>query len=163
MESISLRKCLNLAVVTEQVGARFYDRMARRFADNPDVGPVFAQLSRDEAAHEAQFKILLEEAPEEEVPGDFETRMVLRATAISEFFSQDAFRAFDNIESPRDALAKALSLEKSTLFYYLSLREAIGAQPQLDELIQAERGHVATLMKVILTGADFRGLADQWT
>ena len=162
MESISLRKCLNLAVVTEQVGAKFYDKMAKRFADNPEVGPVFAQLSKDEEAHEAQFKALLEKAPDEELGGDFETQMVLRATAISEFFRQDALKVFDNIETPRDALVKALALEKSTLFYYLSMRDALGAQPELDALIKAEKAHVAALMKVILSDAEFRGLADQW-
>ncbi len=163
METITLRKCLDLAVVTEQIGARFYDRMAKRFADNPEVGPVFAQLSRDEVAHEAQFKALVAKAPEEELPGDFESHMVLRATAISEFFRQDALKDLEQIDSPKDALLKALALEKSTLFYYLSLREAIGEHAELDELIKAEKGHVATLMKVIFTGAEFRGLADPWS
>ncbi len=162
MESITLRKCLSLAVVTEQVGAKFYDRMAKRFAGNPAVGSVFAQLSKDEEAHEAQFKALLEKAPEEELPGDFETQMVLRATAVSEFFRQDALKTFDDVQTPRDALLKALALEKSTLFYYLSLRDAIGAQAELDALIKAEKAHVAALMKVILSDAEFRGLADPW-
>ncbi len=162
MESMSVRKCLNLAVVTEQVGARFYDRMAKQFADNPQVGPVFAQLARDEQAHEAQFEALLEKASDEPVPGDFETQMVLRATAVSEFFRQDTLKSFDDVTTAKDALLKAIALEKSTLFYYLSMRDAMGASPELDALIKAEKAHLATLMKVVLTDAEFRGLADRW-
>lgn len=163
MAEITLQKCLKLAIVTEQLGARFYERMAHKFADNRDVGQVFAQLSKDEVSHESYFKTLLDKAPPEaSMPGDFETQMVLRATAISEFFRQDAFKKFEDIDTPQDALTKALSLEKSTLFYYMTLKETLGEQPQLDELIKAERGHVAALMKVILTNAQFRGLADTW-
>ena len=163
MVELNLQKCLQLAVIVEQMGAKFYEKMARRFADSPEVGEVFAQLAKDENAHEEYFKTLAEAAREdEELNADFETQMVLRATVISEFFRQDVFKTFDDISTAQDALSKAVALEKSTLFYYMSLREVLGANEQLNDLIKAERSHLAILMKIVLTNAKFRGLADQW-
>ncbi len=32
----------------------------------------------------------------------------------------------------------------------------------LDEVIKAQKGHLTTLMKVVLSDAEFRGLSDRW-
>jgi len=59
-------------------------------------------------------------------------------------------------------LIKAVRLEKATLLFYHALRDNIGKQTSLDEIIAAEKTHLTTLMKVILTDARFRGLGDTW-
>jgi rubrerythrin len=161
MENLTLRKAIELAVATEELGARHYQELAKKFAGQGEVASVFEHLAEDEVSHEAQFRALLKEVPEDkQVAGDDESGLLLRAAATSQFFDKKALE--ENIETPADALAKALAFERSTLFYYQSIRDVLGESPQLDEMIQAEKSHVTTLMKVILSDAEFRGLADPW-
>ena len=87
---------------------------------------------------------------------------VLRAAAISQFFDQKALANDEQIKSSQDALIRALAFERSTLFYYQSLRDILGDSPQIEKMIEAERSHVVVLMKVIVSDAKFRGLADPW-
>ncbi len=56
MEDLTLRKSIELAVTTEQLGADFYSRMERKFSGHKELKDIFAQLARDEKAHEAQFR-----------------------------------------------------------------------------------------------------------
>lgn len=161
MEKLTLRKAIEIAVATEELGAKHYQELAQKFAGKSDVASVFSQLAEDEVAHEAQFKALLKEVPEEKrSTDDDEQGLLLRAAATSQFFDKKALE--EGVETAADALAKALAFERSTLFYYQSIKEVLGESPQLDEMIQAEKSHVTILMKVILSDAEFRGLADPW-
>ena len=64
--------------------------------------------------------------------------------------------------TPQDTLENAFSLEKATLLFYEALLDTLGDDASLSAIIQAEKEHVVALMKVILTGAKFRGLGDKW-
>jgi rubrerythrin len=163
MEDLTLRKSLELAVTTEQLGAEFYGKMAGKFASRKDIADVFKQLSEDEKGHEAAFRTLLGQVPPEKGTGtDKERYAYLRATATSEFFKKDWFERTDDLETLTDALIKAFYFEKATLLYYQAIRDIIGGSLQLDSVIQAEKGHVISLMRVIPTNAEFHGLADTW-
>ena len=163
IEKLTLRKAVELAITTEQLGAHFYARMERKFADNNELREIFAQLAEDEKAHEAQFKAILKQVPEDK-PEDqhYELYQFLRATAISEFFRSDSFKDIDEIKDGAEALSRALAFEKATHQYYQAIRDVIGESSQLDDIIKAERNHVVTLMGVILSDAKFRGLGDKW-
>ena len=163
MEDWNLRKAIELAITTEQMGADFYARLERKFGDQPELKEVFARLVKDEKAHEAQFKAILDRLPDDvDQKRDYEQWQFLRATAISEFFREDAFKDTDRIDSIENALGRALSFEKSTLQYYQAIRDLIGASPQLDDIIEAERGHVVGLMRVIVADGKFRGVGDKF-
>lgn len=163
MDDFTLHEALKLAVKTEQIGEKLYTRFAKKFADNEKVAEVFSRLAKDERVHESQFQALLDKNPKTEgAAGRYEEDEYLRATAISEFFKDDAFDELDKIETPKDALAKAVALEKTTLLFYQAIRDSVGPDTALDELINAEKSHLTTLMKVILTNAEFRGLSDKW-
>jgi rubrerythrin len=133
------------------------------FAGRDDIAGMFDKLARDERTHESQFQKLLDRNPrpegEENPYGHAE---YLRATAISRFFSKSAIGDLEEIRTPRDALAHAYELERATLLFYYALRDAIGEDTDLDEIIAAEKDHLTTLMKVVLSDAEFRGLADRW-
>ena len=160
-EKLTLRECIQLAVTTEQIGCKFYERLARRFTDDEDVAGVFSQLAQDEKTHEKQFKKLLETVPKEELqPERYELHQFLRATAISEFFRKDYFEQVDEISTPADALGKALAFEKATLVYYQAVRDVLGENKQLDAIIKAERNHVMAIARIVVTDARFRGLSD---
>jgi rubrerythrin len=161
MTNLTLRKAIEVAVATEELGAKYYQEIAKKFSGEKEVVEVFGQLAEDEVAHESQFKKLLDEVPPDEV-GSSDAGLLLRAAATSQFFDQKALEDTAEIKSATDALAKALAFERSTLFYYQSLQDVLGKSAQLQKLIDAEKSHVTTLMKVIVSDAKFRGLADPW-
>ena len=72
------------------------------------------------------------------------------------------FNNLDDIKDVQDALVNALDFEKASKVYYEAMAELIGDSPQLLEIINAEKEHINALMRVILTNAKFRGLADMW-
>lgn len=163
IKDLTLRKAVELAVVTEQMGADFYDRLKRKFESQKELTEIFDQLVRDERKHESQFKTILETIPERDLENQqFEKYQFLRATAISSFFRKDSLRNTDDIKTADDALGKALAFEKATLQYYEAMRDVLGEQPQLEQIIEAERSHVVALMKVIVADAKFRGLDYDW-
>jgi len=163
IKDLTLRKAVELAVVTEQMGADFYDRLKRKFESQKELTEIFDQLVRDERKHESQFKTILETIPERDLENQqFEKYQFLRATAISSFFRKDSLRNTDDIKTADDALGKALAFEKATLQYYEAMRDVLGEQPQLEQIIEAERSHIVALMKVIVADAKFRGLDYDW-
>jgi rubrerythrin len=163
IENLTLRKAVELAITTEQIGARFYSSMERKFADDEELRSVFAQLAEDEKTHESQFRGILEQVPEDK-PEDrqYELYQFLRATAISGFFRSDSFKDTDEIKDATEALGRALAFEKDTYQYYRAIRDIIGESRQLDEIIKAEKNHVVTLMRIITSEGRFRGLGDKW-
>ena len=163
MQDLTLRKSIELAIKTEQLGADFYWRMERKFAEQQELKDIFAQLVKDEKAHEMQFKAILKGVPDEPIEQQqYELHQFLRATAISEFFRDDAFKNVDSIKLADDALGRSLAFEKATLQYYQAIRDILGQNQALEEIINAERTHVITLMKIITADAKFRGLSDKW-
>ena len=163
MEHLTLRTAIEMAVATEDLGAMSYREIAGKFSSEAEIARVFDLLAQDEEAHGAQFRRLLDEVPsEKDAVGQDDAGLVLRAAATSQFFDKKALADTAEIKTPADALSKALAFERSTLFYYQSIKEILGESPQLDKMIDAEKSHVATLMKVILSDAKFRGLSDPW-
>jgi rubrerythrin len=162
-ENLTLRECIQLAVTTEAIGSKFYERLARKFADDKDVAEIFSQLADDEKVHEKQFKLLLEEVPKEDLqPERYELHQFLRATAISEFFRKDYFTQADEISTPADALGKALAFEKATLLYYQAIRDVLGENKQLDSIVTAERNHIIAIARIVVTDARFSSLSDSF-
>ena len=163
MENLTLRKAIEMAVATEELGAKYYQEIAEKFSGDSEIARIFQQLAEDEVAHETQFRKLLEEVPPEKDSAEQgDAGLLLRAAATSQFFDKKAIENVAGIETPTDALAKALAFERSTLFYYQSIKDILGESPQLQKMIDSEKAHVTALMKVILSDARFRGLADPW-
>jgi rubrerythrin len=87
---------------------------------------------------------------------------LLRASAASAVLSPKSLSQMDDVRSPADALHKALEVEKATLFFYQSLKDVMDQSKEVDHLIETEKRHISTLMKVLVTDARFRGLDDVW-
>jgi rubrerythrin len=165
LKGMTLRKIIEFAVTTEELGAKFYDRMAKMFADKPEVAEVFSQLARDEQAHRGQFQAILENAPATfDDAVEYERAQYLRALAISEVFAPHsaAFRKAGEIADPEAALWHALELERTALGLYRAIRDELGRSEPLDSILAAEKEHLFRLMKVVTTGAKFRGMQDDW-
>jgi rubrerythrin len=162
-QEFNLHEAVELAITAEQLGADFYESMTRKFDDDQELREIFAQLAKDEKAHEVQFMNILKTVPEkEDEPKRFEEHQFLRATAISRFFRKESFKDTDEIEDRDEALGRALAFEKDTLQYYKAMDDAFGGSDAIKQLAEAEHQHVLILMKVIMAGAKFRSLQDKW-
>jgi rubrerythrin len=159
LDNPTLKNSIELAIETEKIGAKYYQELTERFANEPEIKNIFAQLAKDEKVHEQQFSELLKSLPGE---GKIDARhhAYLKAASVSEFFKTDTFKGIAKVESPEEVMRRAFNFEKSTLFFYSALKEIIGESEQLDKIIEAEKLHVTNLMTVILEDAKFRGLQD---
>jgi rubrerythrin len=165
LEDISMKSCMEFAVVTEENGAKFYGRLAKKFAEKQEIAKLFELLGKDEEVHKQQFSELLKHVPPEAGETSApEKSQYVRAMSIGEFFSryEGPFVDIDKIEKRDDALEKALGFEKATLGFYQSVREVLGENPTLSEVIETEKSHITRLMKVLITGEKFRSLQDKW-
>ena len=164
MKGITLKDCVEFAVATEDIGARFYAGLAKKFAGNAELTELFGQLGKDEEVHRQQFSDLLKQLPAESGNVTPEQRDYVQAMSLSEFFSakQGPFAAIDKITNRDDALEKVFGFEKATLGFYQAVQDTLGKNPTLTEVIETEKGHITRLMKVMVTGAKFRSLQDEW-
>jgi rubrerythrin len=159
LDELTIRKAVEFAVKTEELGGVFYEKMAKKFAGDPEIGQIFAKLAEDEHVHEEQFSKLLDVVPKDPQVSSQDTRMqVLRAMSMSEFFmgADGLYKNLDEITTREDALRRAFELEKATLSYYQAMRDVIGENSYLEAIIQAERAHVAKVMEFMITGAEVR-------
>jgi rubrerythrin len=165
MEDVTLKRAVEFAVATEEVGARAYKHMAEKLKDDEEIHPIFLRLAQDELAHEQYFRTLLEKIPNEPGPKDYDEGLgVLKAMSMSEFFStRDGLKKdLEGVNTRDEALRRAFELEKATLNYYRALKDVMGDSDAVDGIIKAEKEHLTTVMKVMLTEAKFRGLGDSF-
>ena len=166
LEDVTVAKCLEFAIKTEEIGAELYRRLAGKFSVDRELSELFEGLGRDEEGHGEQFRALYDQilprfrdhtiSPEQ--------RDYVRAMSMSAIFSGDKGLAnsVEGVKTRNDALERALGLEKATLSYYQAVREIVGADDVLDSLIAVEKKHVVKVMQLMVTGAKFRGLADSY-
>jgi len=158
------RQAIEFAVKTEELGTKFYQQLALKFSDQPEMKELFELLAKDEVMHEAQFRRLLEKTPPDEGVSTGPEFQYLRAMSLSQFFlgQEGLKKTSKEIEDKSDALRIAFELEKATLQYYTAMREVLGANDALDSVIEAEKAHLDKVMQYVLTDSKFRGLADKW-
>jgi rubrerythrin len=163
-ETFTTRKAVEFAVKTEELGARFYKKLAGRFSDKAELKELFKTLAKDEAAHEGQFRRLLEETPPDEGVSTGPEFDYLRAMSLSQFFmgKKGLKKQYKKIKSKGDAMRAVFELEKATLQYYQALKEVLGENDTLEAIIQAEKAHLMKAMQYVVTDARFRGLSDRW-
>jgi rubrerythrin len=166
LEDVTIRKAVEFAVKTEEMGNVFYTKMSKKFAEkDKEISEIFALLAKDEVAHRNQFKALLERIPEDpNVSNKAEELALLKIMSRSEFFMGEdgIYRHLEKIETRDDALERAVRLEKDTLGYFHALKDVLGNEDVLDAIIKIEKGHLVKLMEYMITGAKMRGLGDNY-
>lgn len=145
----TVRKAVELAIQTEELGTKFYQRVAKKFEAQPETAETFRRLSEDEKAHAARFRSILEKTPEDPpaVQAAPDRLDYLRAITVSEVFKGSTFRdLFERVESMEDALGVAIDFEKATLLIYLALEAVVGPSESVEAVITEERGHLVRLL-----------------
>jgi rubrerythrin len=148
----TIRKAVELAVETEEVGIGFYQRIAKKFEDRPEIAETFRRLSDDEKIHAARFRKILEGAPENppHVQSEPDRLTYLRAMSRHEMFQRGTFRKLgERVESMQDALSVALDFEKTTLNVYLGLQDVLGPHEVLDAIVEEERSHIVRIFSLL--------------
>lgn len=165
LEDMTIRKAVEFAAETEDLGTIFYRRMAKKFAKKDrEISSIFNTLADDEVAHHKQFTALLETIPDQEQESNYGERLdLLKVMARSQFFMGQSglYRDLDQINDREDALARALQFEKNVWSFYVMLKDTIGESEVLQSIIDFERGHLEKLMEYMITGAKMRGLSDE--
>jgi rubrerythrin len=166
IEHVTPTKCVEFAIRTEEIGAEMYHQLAQRFASDRELTELFRDLGRDEVHHAEQFRALRDRLAQrpggEAITAD--QASYIRAMSMFDIFSgpKSLATTVDDIRTRDDALERSLNLEKATLAYYQAIRDVLGADEVLDALIAIERRHVLMVMKLLITGAKFRGFADSY-
>lgn len=152
-ESISARKAVAIAVKTEELGAKVYRRLARKFADRHEIQQLFSTLAEDEARHAAQFSALYEYVDQNERRSYAEKYGEIRAIVISEFFSKrdGLMRVPESIDSPMDVLQRALEMEQATIAFYKEIGDVVGNLEVVVTILDAERSHAESIKAVMQT------------
>jgi rubrerythrin len=166
IENVTVAKCLEFAIQTEEMGAELYQRLAKKFASDREICELFEGLGRDEVQHRELFQTLRDRSlprfANQKIP--VEQQDYVRAMSVSDVFSGSRGLAqnVEGIKNRDDALERVLHLEKATLAYYQAVRDIVGPEEALESLIAVEKRHVVKVMQLLLTGAKFRGLADSY-
>jgi rubrerythrin len=149
---MTLNRTLELAVEIERAGMKFYERLARRFEDRPEVARVFKGLAEDEKQHESTFEELLAQVGkvDPEAAREYNRSDFLKAYARSEFFMSPELARIDEVETVADALRIGIKLELRTLLYYQGVRDEIGPSELLDAAIAEEKEHFMLLQDELL-------------
>ena len=163
-DAMTPRQAIEFAVKTEELGEKFYKQLALKFSDQPELKELFELLGKDEVMHAAQFSKLLEAMPPDDGVSTGPEFQYLRAMSLSQFLmGQDGLKKMARkIEGKDEALGIAFELEKATLHFYTALREVLGQNDAIDDVIEAEKAHLMKVMQYIITDSKFRGLADKW-
>lgn len=165
IKGLTLQAAVEFAIKTEQLGQKTYRKLAERFSADEELGQIFTRLAKDEAVHEEQFRALLPEVPEDENISRHEERgWYLRAMSLSQFFmgEKGLLARKEDVSDRTDALVRAFEFEKSTVQYYQSMQEIIGMNKVLFEIIEMEKEHMMSLLRILMADAKFRGLADDF-
>ncbi len=153
LEQLTLKKAVEFAIKTEEIGAAAYAKLARKFSDEKDIEDIFQVLAREEIAHGKAFTTLLMRVPDVEESEGAESWQYLRAMSISQFFSgrEGLLKSLDKIQTREDALVRAISLEKATLQFYDGMRDLLDDSEIIDSIIRAEKRHIVNLMRVLMS------------
>lgn len=161
-----IKEFIEIAVEMEKMGCTFYEKMAAAFSRDTEISELFSVLAKDERIHEKMFRGLLSNLPGLANPRTKEDSiaflkiMVLPESMLSE---EDAQARLKQIQTPRDAVDRALRVEKDTFAYYEAMKDIFGKHEALETIIEEEKRHIVKLTEYLITGAKMRGLEDKFT
>lgn len=152
MEQAATQELIEFAIETEKLGSIFYEKMARRLRNETEVSELFLTLSQDEKKHERDLNKVYKVIKVSLGSNEAERRGALRIISRSEFFigKDGIYTKYDDIHTGREALDRALRLERKTLEYYTEIESMIGRNLILDAIIDMERHHIKLISALYL-------------
>jgi len=147
MKKFSVREIVEQAVQTEKLGYDFYSRMSKKFTKDNKLKNLFDALAVMEQQHENLFIELRDKEEDHNIENPEEVSAYLRAIVESEFFlgKNKSLPALEHLKSVKDAVHFALGFERETLLYYYGLKDIVGDDGVLSEIINEEKSHIRWL------------------
>ncbi|RJQ47255.1 MAG: hypothetical protein C4538_05415 [Nitrospiraceae bacterium] len=150
MEKYSIQEVVEQAVQTERLGYDFYTRMSGKFGEDAKLKKLFETLAAKELQHEMKFSELKKTVPDNIVDETGEASAFLRAVAESEFFlgKNKSLVSLEHLNAGADAVRFAIGFERETLLYYYGLKDVLGEDAILNEIINEEKSHIRWLAEM---------------
>ncbi len=151
MITFSADEIFEIAKQIERNGARFYRKAAE--STEGETRDFLLRLADMEDDHEKAFEAMRAEFARAVVEPtvfdpDDEAALYLQAVADGKVFGSDPSEALSGNESIKDVLTIAVGLEKDSVIFYQSMKDAaskvIGSK-SLDAIIKEEIGHILDL------------------
>lgn len=151
MITFNADEIFEMAEQLERNGAQFY-RIAAG-SDSGDSRDLLLRLAEMEDDHVKTFASMRAELSEEEkqpVTADPENQAVLylQAMVYGKVFNVDPSATLAGTKGMEDVLDIAISLEKDSIVFYLSMKEVVpgaAGKDKLDVIIKEELGHIVDL------------------
>lgn len=156
MALIDARELIKMAKRDEDVGAAFYQALAEK-VDDEELGKRFLEIREQELGHSKRFQGMLDElsdyVPREEEAGDYENYYEAFLSKHEYLETGDSVEKARSISDDVEGIKMALDQEKSTLLFFLEMKELIPTN-QHKEFVQAvideEREHITELSQLLL-------------
>jgi rubrerythrin len=153
MITFNADEIFEMAEQIERNGAKFYRKAAEPAGG--ESRDLLLRLAAMEEDHERTFAAMRAElAPAETQSTTFdpdnEAALYLRAMADGKVFTADPSEALSGQEPMEDILQTAIGLEKDSIVFYESMKDAVPAAAgggRLDGIIRQEIGHIVELTK----------------
>ncbi len=156
MITFNADEVFEMAEQIERNGAAFY-RTAAQNLQGQEIQKVLLDLALMEEDHERAFHAMRTELPphlrtEEKFDPTGEGALYLHSMVHGKVFDPKAEPARDlkGSEKPGDILRAAIEMEKNSVIFYLTVKKMVrlpASQSRIDDIIEQEIGHVATLSK----------------
>jgi len=156
---MEIKQAIEIAMKAEELGAKFYAQLAKKFDANEELKATLEQLARDEVDHKKQFADLMNLEPSKNINISDEHYDFLKQIDISSHFG---YMEKINDINEEDVLKKAYEFEKESVLFYHGIKDIVGDSKELDEIIKMEKTHMTKILKYIITDSEFRGLSDKW-
>jgi rubrerythrin len=159
MSEMTVKKAIETAIKAEELGITFYSELAKKFLGNQELKTIFELLAKDEIEHKRQFGELLK-GINVDSPFNKSDSAFMAGIDLTSYFP--ALETVNMNLKPSDILRSAFDFEKDSVLYYSAIKDVIGSNPVIDEIIRMEKLHMTQLFKYISTDSKFRGLSDSW-
>ena len=156
MAVIDARELIRIAKRDEDVGARFYEALAGKVTDE-ELKKRMLEIRDQEIGHSKRFQEMLDGlgdyVPREELSGEYDRYYESFLSKREYMEGDEAVEKALAVESDIEAIKFAIGQEKSTLLFFIEMKELIPAG-QHRELVQAvideERDHIVELSQLLM-------------
>ncbi|MHC4597969.1 MAG: hypothetical protein ACYS47_03085 [Planctomycetota bacterium] len=144
-------EAFRVAVLLEQEGIAFYERLLEEFHD-PGIQAAAAGLLASEKNHLERFERELELELEVlgEAAGEGDSEALLDAGVFPHGEALEAL--FDELSSPSDVIGLGVEIEERSIRFYEALlanTSRIGGRHAIEEVLSEERSHLAVLRDLL--------------
>lgn len=145
MESNKLIEIVDVAIRAEEIQIHFFSKLARKFNKNHELSSILETIAKDKVAHKLFFHELINLAKAHKFNVDESNERFMKTVDLKRLFKELSIVG-DNSE-PLDVLDKAFVILRESILYYQGIKDIIGKDKDLDDIIKYCKDHFSLLSK----------------